>query len=123
MVCNNAKSNKHFGASSKLCTFAQFAQVAHDQVCHVLQEVDLVITDTVPRLVVEDAVGTDAGSIWRFDRNASIKACMGSLLHIRPIAEPLVLEEIVDDMNFTSILMVAIGSFVSFRNVDGVLTD
>lgn len=107
-MCNYSKSNKHFGASSKLCTLAQFAQVAHDQICHVLQEVHIIVTDTVPRLIVKDTIGSDASSIWGFDRHTSIKACMGSLCHIRPITESLVFEEIVDNMNFASILVVAI---------------
>jgi hypothetical protein len=89
----------------------------------VLQEVDIIVTDTLPWLIVEDTIGPDAGSIWSFDGNASIKACMGSLCHVRPITEPLVLEEIVDDVNFASILVVAIRPLVSFRNIDGVFTD
>jgi hypothetical protein len=48
---------------------------------------------------------------------------MGSLLHIRPIAKSLIFEEIVDDMDLSGILVVTIGSFVSFRDIDGVLTN
>ena len=122
-MCNDTKSNKHLGASPKLCTLAQFAQVAHDQICHVLQEVDFIVADTVPRFVVKNTVGPDASAAWRLDWDASIEACVGSLFYIRPITKPLVFEEIVNNMNFTSVIVVAIGSFVSFWNVDGVLTN
>lgn len=120
---NDSESNKHFGASSKLCALAQFAQVAHDQIGHVFEKVDIIVTHAVPRFVVKNTVGSNASATWRLDWNASIKACMGSLFHVRPIAESLVLKEVVDDMNFAGIFMVAIGSSISFRNIDGVLTD
>jgi hypothetical protein len=48
---------------------------------------------------------------------------MGSLLHVRPITESLIFKEIVDNMNFAGVLVVTVGSFVSFRNIDGMLTD
>jgi len=89
----------------------------------VLEEVNIVVTDAIPRFIVKDTVGSYAGSTWRFDWNTSIKASMGSLLDVRPVTEPLVFEEVVDDMDFAGILVVAIGSFVSFRNIDGVLTN
>lgn len=120
---NNTEPNKHFGASSELCTLAQFAQVSHDQIGHVLQEVDFLVINTVPWFVVKNTVSSDAGPAWRFDRNSSIEACMGSLFHVWPITESLVFKEIVDDMDFAGILVVAVGSFVSFRNIDGVLTN
>jgi hypothetical protein len=97
--------------------------MAHDQIGHMLQEVHIIVADTVPWLVVKDTVGSDTGSTWRFDWNTSIEACMGSLFHVRTIAESLIFEKIVDDMNFAGILAVAIGSFVSFRDVDSVLTN
>ena len=123
MMCNNTKTNKHFGTSTKLCTFAQFSQVAHDQVGHVLQKVDLIVTDSASWFVVKNTVSSDAGSTWRFDWNTSIKACIGSLCYVWPVTEPLIFEEIVDDMDLAGILVVAIGSFVPFWDVDSVFTN
>ena len=88
-----------------------------------LQKVDIVVTDSVPRFVVEDAVCSDTSSTGRFDWNTSIKSCMGRLFHIRPITEPLIFKKIVDDMNLAGILVVAIRPFVSFWDIDGVFTD
>ena len=88
-----------------------------------LQKVDLIVTDTVSRFVVKDTVGSDAGSTWRFDWNTGIKACIGSLFYVGPVTEPLVFEKVVDDMDLAGILVVAIGSFVPFWNIDSVLTN
>jgi hypothetical protein len=123
LMCYDTKPDKHFGAPSELCTLTQFAQMAHDQIGHVLQEVHIIVADTVPWLVVKDTIGSDTSTAWRSDRNASVEACMRSLFHVRSITEPLVFKEVVDDMNFASILVVAIGSFVSFWYIDCVLTD
>jgi len=89
----------------------------------VFQEVDIIVANAIPRFVVKDAVGTDTGSARRNDRYASVEACMGSLFYVWAVTEPLVFKEIVDDMNFAGVFMVAIGSFVAFRDIDGVLTD
>jgi hypothetical protein len=89
----------------------------------VLQEVDIILTDTVPRFIIKDAIGSDAGAAWRFNWNTSIKACVGSLFYIWPVTEPLVVEKVVNDMNFAGVLVVAVGSFVSLRYIDGMLAD
>jgi hypothetical protein len=72
------------------------------------QEVDIIVTDAVSRLIVENTVSSNAGSARSLDGHSCVEARMGSIRHIRPVAKPLVFQEVVDDMDFTSVLVVLV---------------
>jgi hypothetical protein len=114
---------QHERAALELRTLSQVVQVTHHEIGHVFEKVDIVVTDTFPRLVVEDAVSPNTGSTGRFDGHPGIEASMRSILHVRPVAKPLILQKVVDDVDFTGVLVVLVGSFVSIRDVDSMLAD
>lgn len=88
-----------------------------------LQKVDFLVTDTITRLIIEDAVSSNTGPTWCLDGYSSVEACVRGIFHVWPVAESLIFQKVVDDMDFTSVFVVLIGPFICFGDVDGMLAN
>lgn len=95
--------------------------MCHDGFAHIQHEFDVLIAESLSRLVPQDTICANSQTIRSCYRHARVESCLDTVDYVRTVAESHVIREIVDYMDLISIFVISVGALVRARDVDGVL--